>query len=200
MVVLAGNVSAGNAAPGQPAIAGNVSSAGSPGSALTPSATMAVAAAAPKALPLAGNGTSPQLAQAVAPAVATGAPRSPAGVQKAAPAPNADNGLSTLSRVGSANALFPSLSAALAPTAAPAPNPYNTLTPGTDITKLSAMVVELLLTGQGLYPFSAADQYAIATTVNNLISPYPHIVELSNIGVTPGHLSCFLWITDIPLL
>lgn len=132
--------------------------------------------------------------------MATGAPRSPAGVQKAAPAPNADNGLSTLSRVGSANALFPSLSAALAPTAAPAPNPYNTLTPGTDITKLSAMVVELLLTGQGLYPFSAADQYAIATTVNNLISPYPHIVELSNIGVTPGHLSCFLWITDIPLL
>ena len=168
-----------------------MSSSGSPGLALTPSATVAVAAAGPKASLPAANGTSPQLAQATAPTVASGTPRSPAGMQKAAPAPTADNGLSTLNRVGSANALFPSLSAALAPIAAPASNPYNTLSPGTDISKLSAMVVELLLTGQNLYPFSAADQYAIATTVNNLISPYPHIVELSNIGVSSRQLSCF---------
>ena len=30
---------------------------------------------------------------------------------------------------------------------------------------------------------------AVATTVNTLISPYPHILELSNIGVSPCSLS-----------
>lgn len=164
----------------------NLTSPASPGLALTPNAT--AAAGASQTAMTVRNST---VVQATAPTVAMGQPRIAGGVQKAAPPPQSSDGLSTLNRVGSASAMFPSLSAALiAPAAAPAPNPYNTLTPGTDPGQLSAMVVELLLTGQNLYPFSEADQYAIATTVNTLISPYPHIVELSNIGVSPCSLSC----------
>ncbi len=155
-------------------------------------ALAANATAAGQTVPTAKSGTGSQVAQANTPAVATSVPRTVPGVQKAAP-PTPSDGISSLNRVGSASAMFPSLSAALiAPAAAPAPNPYNTLTPGTDASKLSAMVVELLLTGQNLYPFSEADQYAIATTVNTLISPYPHIVELSNIGVSLCSLLCLM--------
>jgi hypothetical protein len=73
-----------------------------------------------------------------------------------------------------------------------ASKPYNTLAPGTDESKLSSMVVELLLTGQNLYPFNASYQYAVASAVNNLLSPYPHIVALGSTGVTlfPSH-PCF---------
>ena len=82
---------------------------------------------------------------------------------------------------------FPNASAA-----APAPtsesNPYNTLLPGTELGSLSTMVVELLLTGQQLFPFSAADQYYVASSMNGLLKSYPHLQELSNIGVSTACL------------
>lgn len=49
------------------------------------------------------------------------------------------------------------------------------------------MVVELLLTGQQLYPFTAANQYDVASSVNGLLTSYPHLQELSNIGVSIYH-------------
>ncbi len=75
------------------------------------------------------------------------------------------------------------MGSAPAPAALASPSPYNTLPANTDPASLSAMVVEMLLTGQGLYPFREADQYAIASTVNSLLSGFPHMLELSNIGV-----------------
>jgi len=77
---------------------------------------------------------------------------------------------------------FPNASAA-APAPAADNNPYNTLPAGTQLSSLSTMVVELLLTGQQLFPFSAADQYDVASSVNGLLTYYPHLQELSNIGV-----------------
>ena len=77
---------------------------------------------------------------------------------------------------------FPNASAA-APAPTAASNPYNTLTPDTQLGSLSTMVVELLLTGQQLFPFSAADQYYVASSMNGLLNSYPHLQELSNIGV-----------------
>lgn len=83
---------------------------------------------------------------------------------------------------------FPNVSAA-APGPATDSNPYNTLPPGTSLGSLSTMVVELLLTGQQLFPFTAANQYDVASSVNGLLTAYPHLQELSNIGVrVPLHL------------
>ncbi|CAL5228984.1 g12220 [Coccomyxa viridis] len=77
---------------------------------------------------------------------------------------------------------FPNASAA-APAPNAASNPYNTLSPDTQLGSLSTMVVELLLTGQQLFPFSAADQYFVASSMNGLLNSYPHLQELSNIGI-----------------
>ena len=92
--------------------------------------------------------------------------------------------------------LFPNATAA-APAPSAVRNPYNTLPDGTQLSSLSAMVVELLLTGQQLYPFTAASQYDVASSVNGLLKSYPHLLELSNIGVrirlsTPQHCCCLL--------
>ena len=57
------------------------------------------------------------------------------------------------------------------------------------------MVVELLLTGQQLFPFSAADQYYVASSINGLLTSYPHLQELSNIGVSNA---CFSSRADLP--
>ena len=81
-----------------------------------------------------------------------------------------------------ASGLFPNATAA-APAPSAVRNPYNTLPDGTQLSSLSAMVVELLLTGQQLYPFTAASQYDVASSVNGLLKSYPHLLELSNIGV-----------------
>ena len=81
-----------------------------------------------------------------------------------------------------ASGLFPNATAA-APAPSAVRNPYNTLPDGTQLSSLSAMVVELLLTGQQLYPFTAASQYDVASSVNGLLTSYPHLLELSNIGV-----------------
>lgn len=95
-----------------------------------------------------------------------------------------------------ATGLFPNATAA-APAPSAVRNPYNTLPDGTQLSSLSAMVVELLLTGQQLYPFTAASQYDVASSVNGLLKSYPHLLELSNIGVrirlyTPKHRCCLL--------
>ncbi len=62
-------------------------------------------------------------------------------------------------------------------------NPYNTLTAGTNLSTLATVVVGLMLTGPGLTPFGARQQYAVATVMNGLLSPFPHILELSGVGV-----------------
>ena len=87
--------------------------------------------------------------------------------------------------LGGATGLFPNATAA-APAPSAVRNPYNTLPDGTQLSSLSAMVVELLLTGQQLYPFTAASQYDVASSVNGLLKSYPHLLELSNIGVRTG--------------
>ncbi len=87
----------------------------------------------------------------------------------------------------------------LAAAAAPAPAPdagtgFNTLPAGADAAGgYRATVMELLVSGQDLFPFNASRQELVLRAVNDAIPPVPHTLDFSSIGVWPHTLSKRAW-------
>ena len=156
----------------------------SPAGAITTALPNNASSLQPARAPLSPNSSADAgVSQALSPFVPSGSRNATAAVPSGAPGGGSGAQRSSAGRSAAAASYPGVVGAAPAPSALHTPSPYNTLLRGTDSASLSAMVVELLLTGQNLFPFDETDQYVVASTVNGLLSGIPHLLELSNIGV-----------------